>query len=105
MRVRRKVVDGVLLVSVTGLLRATPRSIDMFQETTRMVAEELTEVRVDLGGVLFVDSLWLGFLVSLALLCGEKGVAFTIASISKQVLRVVVDAHLDKALPAPLEVV
>jgi anti-anti-sigma factor len=105
MRVRRKVVDGVLVIAVTGLLRATPRSIDLFQEITKVVTREAKEVRVDLGGVLFVDSLWLGFLVSLNLLCVEKKVPFVLAAMSRQVHRVVSDAHLDRALPEPLEIV
>lgn len=105
MRVRRKTKDGVLTFGVTGLLRGTPRSIELFQGISRDVSNGLQEVHLDLGGVLFIDSLWLGFLVSLTIQCRETNTPFTIDAISKQALREIHDARLHEALPVPVEVV
>ncbi len=104
MRIRRMRSDRGLTVGVDGVLRASPESIALFEELCAELENDLSELRLELSGVLFVDSLWLGFLVTLHLQCKEQGVSLLILSVSRQVNRLICAAHLERALPEPLEV-
>lgn len=104
MRIRRARSGRSLTVGIDGVLRASPDSIALFQELCSELQGDISELRLELSGVLFIDSLWLGFLVTLQLQCKEQGVRLLLSSVSKQVHRLICAARLDRVLPEPLEV-
>ncbi|MBD3243912.1 MAG: STAS domain-containing protein [Chitinivibrionales bacterium] len=104
MRIRKVRSDRHLTVAVDGVLRATPESIAFFQELCDEVLDDISELHLELSGVLFTDSLWLGFLVTLSLQCKERGIRLEIPTMSRQLHRLIRAARLDRALPQPLEV-
>jgi len=99
MRIHRKVSEGTLTVSVSGVLRASPRSIEFFQQLISSISEGVRRVELDLQQVLFIDSLWLGFLATLSAQCRERGVALKVPAISRQLLRALDEAHMAQVLP------
>lgn len=104
MKLTRRVVDGRMVLHFGGVLRASPSSIASFNETLTAVATPLRGVDLDLGDVLFVDSLWLGFLVSLTLKCKDNRVTMRVTRVSRQLWRVIEQSHIDQVLPQPVEI-
>ena len=101
MRVRKRKSDEALQIAITGLLRASPRSIQLFNDINDAINGTIKTLSMDVGGVLFFDSLWLGFMVTLALKCRNHGVSFELSSVSRQLWHAVTHSHLDCVLPAP----
>jgi anti-anti-sigma factor len=101
MKVRKRTVDNQTTIAVAGTLRATPRSIQLFNEINAGIGTTTKSLVLDLGQVHFADSLWLGFLVTLTLKCRDRNIPLTIPAVSRQLWHAITLSHLEKVLPTP----
>jgi anti-sigma B factor antagonist len=98
LRIDVSVSDGTATAVVSGELDLT--SADSLQDRVRETIEAGSRaVRLDLGGLAFVDSTGLGSLVQCHRAAGELGVQFELTNVPDRVLRLMEITKLTELLP------